>query len=92
MSHSAFQCDAPEVGELDDIINDDLSSDSEGVESQLTGGGISSDPMEQSYVVKRMNQSNGAVYYQPTSKGSVAGVSSKTGLASKTENIISKRL
>ena len=87
-----FQCDAPEVGELD-LINDDLSSDSEGVESPLTVPGMpGSDPMEQSYVVKRMNQSNGAVYYQPTSKGSVAGVSSKTGLASKTENIISKRL
>jgi len=83
-------CDAPEVGELD-LINDDLSSDSEGVESPLTVPGIpGSDPMEQSYVVKRMNQSNGAVYYQPTSKGSVAGVSSKTGLASKTENIISQ--
>ena len=81
-----FQCDAPEGGELEDMINDDLSSDSEGVmESPLTGGVVSSDPMEKSYVVKRMNQSNGAVYYQPTS-------ASCPSAPSKTEHIISKSL
>ena len=46
-------------------------------------GGL--DPIEQSYVVKRMNQSNGAVYYQPKNSSNSAGQSSY----GKTDSMIS---
>ena len=98
-----FQCDAPEAGELDDIINDDESSDSEDhmgkssgrIESRIpTVSEVS--PMEKPYIVKRMSTSNGTVYYQPTtapcSSGSAAGSANSRGNPASSDSISSMRI
>ena len=121
-----FQCDAPETGELDDIINDEESTDSEepagvagggsssgSVRAGVSGSGtgskssrvvdsripsvaeVTSLPMDQSYVVKRMSQSNGTVYYQPNAAGSAgagnAGVLASSGAGNGSDSISSKK-
>jgi hypothetical protein len=70
------------------IIHDDLSSDSDGPLDPTRMVGDSRipvvpevSPIDQSYVVKRMSQSNGAVYYQaspPASKIKATGTTSAT--------------
>ena len=64
--------------ELDDIIVDDLSTDSDDGTNEANGSRIPSvsdvvSPLEKSYVVKRMNQSNGTVYYQPATVSKSCG-------------------
>ena len=68
-------CDPPEAGELDDIINDEESSESEAEGGRKSTRRIGESripnvsevsPIDRSYIVKRMSTSNGAVYYQPT--------------------------
>jgi len=68
-------CDVPEVDELDGIINEDESSDSEGFVQDGGGRKSSHNRIESRIptvvsevtgpiIVKRMNTSNGTVYYQ----------------------------
>ena len=64
-NNSLFQSDAPDGGELDDdIINE--SSDSEKDSMMPSVSDVVNNAMETSYVVKRMSQSNGTMYYQTT--------------------------
>ena len=81
-----FQSDAQEPAELDDIINDDLSTDSDEVTNEPDGGSripsVSDvSPLEKSYVVKRMSQSNGTVYYQPACSASKTSGSTHSRLS-----------
>lgn len=78
--------DAQEPAELDDIINDDLSTDSDEVTNEPDGGSripsVSDvSPLEKSYVVKRMSQSNGTVYYQPACSASKTSGSTHSRLS-----------
>ena len=69
-----LQSDAPEPVELEDMINDELTTDSElDVPHEAdrlipTVSDVSS--LEKSYVVKRIKEQNGTVYYQPAAKSS----------------------
>jgi len=65
--------DAPEPVELEDMINDELTTDSEldvphEPDRIPTVADVSS--LEKSYVVKRIKEQNGTVYYQPAAKSS----------------------
>merc|ERR1711981_797707 len=70
--------DAPEPVELEDMINDELTTDSEldvphEPDRIPTVADVSS--LEKSYVVKRIKEQNGTVYYQPAVKGHTRGLS-----------------
>jgi len=74
--------DAPEPVELEDMINDELTTDSEldvphEPDRIPTVADVSS--LEKSYVVKRIKEQNGTVYYQPAVKGHTRGLSDSIG-------------